>query len=511
MVQDSTNHSIPEDDNLEERSVLEMDSSQARDFFMNPDSYCTIELPEYFRFGKILSDVSDILKQEPLTGSDKKPDQCEGVNYSLLSNKDGRHAWRPLQLIHPALYVSLVNHMTSQEQWEVICERFKRFSELSQIACLSIPVRSLSAQRKDKAAQILQWWQGIEQKSIELALEYEHVFHADITDCYSSIYTHSIAWALHDKEEAKRRRRESSLIGNVIDKHIRDMRYGQTNGIPQGSVLMDFIAEMVLGYADLQLSEKLQQAGTTDYEILRYRDDYRVFVNNPQGGEAILKALTEVLIDLGLKLNASKTTAAQSVIRNSLKPDKYAWLRARQYDRNLQKHLLLIHAHAIDHPNAGSLVVALTYYLRRLGQVKRHHNPHVLISIAVDIACNNPRTFPVCAAIVSHLLSSIETKDERDRILQAIHTKMSKFPNTGLMEVWLQRIGHLRGFHPDYAEKLCHLVMEKETTLWNNDWITNKALKDALNPAIIVDKSTLTSMECEVSPSEVEIFASRRY
>ena len=42
----------------------------------------------------------------------------------------------------------------------------------------------------------------------------------------------------------------------------------------------------------------------------QYRDDdYRIFVQSPQIGEAILKSLTEVLIDLGLKLNASKTTS----------------------------------------------------------------------------------------------------------------------------------------------------------------------------------------------------------
>ena len=43
-------------------------------------------------------------------------------------------------------------------------------------------------------------------------------------------------------------------IGNRIDTMIQSMSYGQTNGIPQGSILMDFIAEMVLGYSDLLLS-----------------------------------------------------------------------------------------------------------------------------------------------------------------------------------------------------------------------------------------------------------------
>src|SRR5213079_308164 len=144
-----------------------------------------------------------------------------------------------------------------------------------------------------KAAQILHWWQGIEQGAIELALDYAYVLHADITDCYMAIYTHSVAWALHGKATAKANRTDMMLIGNLIDAHIQDIRHGQTNGIPQGSVLMDLVSEMVLGYADLSLSERLIKDGITDYLVLRYRDDYRIFVNNPQIGDMVLKALTE--------------------------------------------------------------------------------------------------------------------------------------------------------------------------------------------------------------------------
>jgi len=510
MTKRSPVHQKPKTKVVKERSVLEMSAAQARKFFLKPESYCSVELPAYFRFDKILSDVSKILKGNSLADMSSTPRQHEGVNYSLLSNKDGRHAWRQLQLIHPALYVSLVDQMTAPNQWAIILDRFKQFSALPRFACLSMPVESLS-KRKDTAAQILQWWQGIEQQSIELAMEYEYVFHADITDCYSSIYTHSIAWALHGKEVAKNRRTDKTLIGNVIDSHIQDMRHGQTNGIPQGSALMDFIAEMVLGYADLQLKAKPELAGITEYQILRYRDDYRVFVNNPQAGEAILKALTEVLIDLGLKLNTSKTTGARSVISSSLKPDKWAWLRGRQGDTNLQKHLLVIHAHGIDYPNAGSLLVALTHFLQRLIRLKQTQNPRVLISIAVDIAYTSPRTFPVCAAIVSHLLCSLSGEEERALVLKKVYAKLSKLPNTGLMEIWLQRIGHFHSFHPAYTEKLCLLVAGQQTTLWNNDWITAKDLRAEIIPKHIFDKDVFEKMKPVVPPSEVEMFASERY
>ena len=63
------------------------------------------------------------------------------------------------------------------------------------------------------------------------------------------------------------------------------MNYGQTNGIPQGSVLTDFIAEIVLGYIDSKLSERIRkEIGSINYKIIRYRDDYRIFTNEPLFG-----------------------------------------------------------------------------------------------------------------------------------------------------------------------------------------------------------------------------------
>lgn len=70
--------------------------------------------------------------------------------------------------------------------------RFKKFSKNEKIKCLSIPVQSESKQ-SDKAQQISNWWEQVEQQPILLSLEYDFVFDTDVADCYSSIYTHSIA------------------------------------------------------------------------------------------------------------------------------------------------------------------------------------------------------------------------------------------------------------------------------------------------------------------------------
>jgi hypothetical protein len=289
------------------------------------------------------------------------------------------------------------------------------------------------------------------------------------------------------------------------------MRHGQTNGIPQGSVVMDFIAEIVLGYADLDLSVRLRNAGITEFQILRYRDDYRIFVQNPQLGEAILKCLTEVLIDLGLKLNTGKTTGPLQVVASSIKADKRGWLRGRQGDRNLQKHLLIIHAHGIDFPNTGSLTTALAHFHERLTKAKRIQNPHVLVSIAIDIAYTSPRTFPVCAAIISKLLATLETKDEQVEVIRKIYRKLSQLPNTGHMEVWLQRISHPLEPRLRYKEQLCRLVKNRAADIWNNDWITSPKLKAALDASQIVSKSKVQSLKPVIKPIEIALFPASWY
>ena len=493
---------------IKTRPLLELSAKEARSFFLKHESYCTIDLPPYFRFDKLLQGIDGVLDERDLNGLIKKPRDYECVNHTLLSNKDGRHAWRPLELIHPVLYVSLINRITGSDAWALIRERFKEFRENARIECLSIPVLS-SGDETDKAAQISHWWLEVEQSSIKHALEYSFIVHADITDCYGAIYTHSIAWALHTKDEAKAHQREKCLLGNIIDKHIQDMRHGQTNGIPQGSVLMDFIAEMVLGYADTILTKKITAHNIDNYQILRYRDDYRIFVNNSWDGDCILKCLTETMINLGLKLNTAKTTISDQVIRSSIKEEKLAWICRRRGDKRLQEHLLVIHDHSVAYPNAGSLIGALRSYYARIQKAGDLRNPLVLISIVVDIAYRSPKTYPICAAILSKLINCLENDAARQNVVQQIRAKFRQLPNTNHMEIWLQRISYPLGLTTDFSEPLCKLLDAdaNPVPIWVNDWITANDLKAAVIPELIVDKDVLVKIAPIIPMNEVDLFA----
>ena len=380
-----------------ELNVLNLSASEARRFFLRKESFCNIGLPQYFNFQTLIDSLFEALENKSYSYQDKSskskkisdiwetsPGICRDVNYHFLQNKDGRFSWRPLQIINPVLYICLVKEITEEGNWNIIVERFKELHADENIKCYSMPLVNLTPQT-DNANTILHWWNTMEQQSIELAMDYNYLMNTDLSDCYGSIYTHSITWAMlgmdRSKDKIQKKDQLSSVeekrfkIGNTIDEFIKDMSYKQTNGIPQGSLLMDFIAEMVLGYADKELSERLTKKDfrKIDYKILRYRDDYRIYGKTQEDVVKISRVLTEVLSILNLRLNTQKTFITQDLISGSIKPDKlyyigsdYKQLAREEVGYSLQKHLLRIHQLSMAHPNSGSLQKAMSYFFKRI-------------------------------------------------------------------------------------------------------------------------------------------------
>ena len=496
----------------QQKTILDMDHKQAKKFFLKSESYTNIHLPQYFNFGKLLEKVNHILERKRLSDfQSKKPSEYKNNNHTIWIYK-GQYEWRPLQLIHPAIYVDLVNKITKEKNWTKIKKSFKEFSRDEKIACMSIPVESQN-EEKDKAARISQWWQKIEQRSIELALDYKYILNTDIADCYSSIYTHVIAWALHTEEVAKNNKENTKdFIGNGIDKSIQSMQCGETNGIPQGSVLMDFIAEMVLGYIDLRISQKIPST-VSDYQIIRYRDDYRIFTNNPVSGKEILKIITEIMSEHRMQLNRDKTISADhdQVILSSIKKDKLAWDKKKQKANTSQKDLLIIYMHAKEYPNSGSLDKALLNFyktLRKQAKKQRKLKSDVLpiISIAVEIALHNHRTYPIISAILSILIARFDDDDFKRSICEKIYQKFQKTQKTGYMQIWIQRLSMFFTTNIEFTEKLTK-GNEPNTNIWCSDWIKKGRLKSLIdNPGNIVDEDIKKRISPEIEPDEVAVF-----
>ena len=515
-------------------SILDLTHDEAREYFLKQESYCNFDLPEYFQFEVILQSVNKEIGNKPLSdfyckGAKQKLRISNDINYKILNNKDGKYAWRPLQLIHPALYVSLVQRITTKENWEHIQKQFKKFSKNEAVECISIPRQSLT-RKSDTAEQILNWWEKIEQRSIKAALNYPCLMHTDIVDCYGAIYTHSIAWAMHGKNKSRSDSdNKCKLVGNEIDRHLQDMSARQTNGIPQGSTLMDFIAEMVLGYADRKLSIRLKKANIGDYKILRYRDDYRIFSKSQIDGSSIMKCLTETMIELGFKLSADKTNDSLNIIEGSIKPDKFYWMRQKQEDENLQKHILLIYDLSLRFPNCGSLFKSMKFFHKKIYEIYnayrlyKLYDPHripelykygkvdeniaPLISIVTDIAHKNPRTYPYSAAIISVLLNFEEDSKKRRNLLGDVIDRFQDLPNTGHLNIWMQRVALGIGCYEDFDENLCKLANnhKENVKIWNNFWL-DKGLRDKIDISSIIDLEAKHNLNSVITPKEADTF-----
>lgn len=489
------------------KQLIDLTGEEARLHFLKGSSYFNGDFPKYISFKPILEQVALVLSKKSYSDFGTKPQHYPSVNYQLVSNKDGRFAWRPYELMHPAIYVSLVNAICDHNNWKHITDRLTAFGS-GAVECCSSPVLSDNIQ-SDKAEQVRNWWQRIEQRSLVYSLEYTHILHTDVTDCYGSLYTHSIAWALHGHDEAKKNKGDSSMIGNKIDSHLQASRYGQTNGICQGSVLMDFVAELVLGYVDQQITDELGTA--SDFKILRYRDDYRIFTNSDERAEKILKTLSDKLRIVGMKLGASKTQVNTNVIEGSIKPDKLSGIDLQDLGdanaKTIQKQLLRLHSFGKKFRNSGALRRLTGEFQSKIcNQTGKPDDLDVQVAIAADIAAVSPLVFPAVAGILSYLISLAET-DEKRKLWCLVHKKMRKIPHNGYLEVWMQRVTKPKkvGISFNSTEPICRIVDGEDIELWNNSWITSGNLKKALSVKSIIVQAA-EDIDEVMQPKEIELF-----
>lgn len=502
------------------KTILDLSSAKAFRYFMERENYCTQELPVYINFKPVLDFVEktleDVTEEEVLDGV--KPWQYEGINHKLLIKKDARYTFRPINITNPYMYYLMVRFMTERSTWKKIRDRFKEFKR-PQIEVSSIPKIKRDEDKSHKAASVTSWWENMEQRSLALSLEYKYLFVTDITNCYASIYTHTIAWALLGKEEAGKKRFDKKLWANRMDTYIRWMQSGQSNGIPLGSAVYDFIAEMVLGYADMQLADKLAEEGITEYKVLRYRDDYKVFCNSKEHIDRIAFVLQEILADLNFQLNAKKTKMTEEVVQETIKPDKIAYTtgsplykrskgRVTTFASTLQQEALYIHQFGKEYPNSGTLVKLLTIFSERLRHSKKpmdDQDREVLIAIFTEVAMGSPKVYKLALHLISFLVDKLETTEDRERVVKAVYQKFKMIPNIGELQIWMQHITYQMPEGIDYTEPLCKIVAgDKGIKLWNNEWvkkeyrkgfpqskICTKWLRDSFTPVIDIDEVSL--------------------
>jgi len=96
-------------------------------------------------------------------------------------------------------------------------------------------------------------------------------------------------------------------------------------------------------------------------------------------------------------------------------------------------------------------------------------------------------------------------KKRKENIIKKIIAKFKKLPNTGIMQIWLQRITIKTSNYFEYSEKLCHKAIENDVVIWNSDWLQPK-LKKIIDSYDLIDKEVLEELGAVISEKEVSLF-----
>jgi hypothetical protein len=143
-----------------------------------------------------------------------------------------------------------------------------------------------------------------------LEKKYSSFWMIDIANCFDSIYTHSISWAIKNKEYVKKNVSYRNQFCNEFDQLIQRSNNNETNGIPIGAEVSRIFAEIIFQAIDISaIAEIYKIYGYTygnQYSFHRYVDDYSVFSESEEISSHIAKAISDTLSNYNLYVNEGK-------------------------------------------------------------------------------------------------------------------------------------------------------------------------------------------------------------
>ncbi len=210
----------------------------------------------------------------------------------------------------------------------------------------------------------------------------------DISQYYSSIYTHSFEWALHTKKHSKSmlRSKGSVLNGGSLDTAVRSGQGGQTKGIPIGPDTSLAFAELILCAVDGEIQSKFPDVVARG---LRLIDDFEYAARSRGQAEDMLAAWDSKLQEYELTLNPRKTFILEGAI-----PPEVAWIRdLKQFrirqssDSATAQDLVSYFSLAIEDARANPDDSVLKYAIARIANITIGQQNWKLLSDLLLSAC----------------------------------------------------------------------------------------------------------------------------
>lgn len=356
-------------------------------------------------------------------------------------------------IIEPTIYHDIVWYLV--REWGLIIDHL--FHKEIDIYSYSFPIPitkksegELSTLRSGR--MIYEFIEMAENDLVGSSYNYKYILKTDVKNFYPSVYTHSIAWALHTKEIIRKkgnRNKFSKYLGLKLDKLFQYANDGCTNGIPIGPAVSDLIAEILLSAIDRECSLKLKKNGTSFLGV-RYKDDYRFLCQSKEDAEFIIRTLQSIMKNYNLNLNDSKSSVLnlpEGLYRNWATDYKKHTLKYQSKIKYSAFEFALLNALRIDQqfPDTGVIdrfLSDLTSKKNRIKLTLKEKNIMKTFSLLILLKGRRTKSFPTVLGMTEQILNEFNSdKDIAKEIaiaLECILTAKLKSENESQYDIiWL--------------------------------------------------------------------------
>lgn len=205
---------------------------------------------------------------------------------------------RPLGIPNPAAYQQLCKCIS--DVWPNLQQHFEAQTK-DQLHIIS---RTHIRKRKNSESLFsmnYKDWKADGTPEPDLLLGARYLVHADISNCFPSIYTHALSWALVGKDIAKQTQNDKTQWYNKLDFYTRNVKFGETHGLLIGPHASNLLSEIILTKIDHVLYDR-------GWRYVRNIDDYSCYVSTYEKGQLFLTELSDQLRAFDLTLNHKKTS-----------------------------------------------------------------------------------------------------------------------------------------------------------------------------------------------------------
>lgn len=145
-----------------------------------------------------------------------------------------------------------------------------------------------------------------------LEKRFNHFRTLDVSKCFDSIYTHSLSWAVKDKEFTKVNVNVRSTFSQQFDGLMQYANHRETNGIVIGPEVSRIFAEIILQEVDRKVINELKSHPFSlkfgeEYSFRRYVDDVLIFAKEDKIAKAVYDCFADKLISFNLHANHAKS------------------------------------------------------------------------------------------------------------------------------------------------------------------------------------------------------------